>query len=130
MKLRSKSAVAAVLIAVFSIAFLDSTAQADNASGVAYRTVTIDDVDIFYREAGDPGRPTILLLHGFPTSSHMYRDLITELADEFHLWRPITQAMASVPCQVSMNSNIRSTMSRMSWSDLSTPLGSIVTACT
>ena len=88
MKLRSKSAVAAVLIAVFSIAFLDSTAQADNASGVAYRTVTIDDVDIFYREAGDPGRPTILLLHGFPTSSHMYRDLITELADEFHLVAP------------------------------------------
>jgi pimeloyl-ACP methyl ester carboxylesterase len=50
--------------------------------------MTIEDVEIFYREAGDPKRPTILLLHGFPTSSHMFRDLITELADEFHLVAP------------------------------------------
>ena len=77
-----------VIIAIFSIAFVDSTARADNAPGVSYRTVSIDDVDIFYREAGDPSRPTILLLHGFPTSSHMFRDLITELADEFHLIAP------------------------------------------
>jgi len=76
------------IIVIFSFAFVDSTARADNASGVAYRTVTIDEVDIFYREAGDPNRPTILLLHGFPTSSHMFRDLITELADDFHLVAP------------------------------------------
>ena len=77
-----------VIIAVLSIAFIDSTARADNASGVTYRSVVIDGVDIFYREAGDPSRPTILLLHGFPTSSHMFRDLLTELADEFHLVAP------------------------------------------
>jgi pimeloyl-ACP methyl ester carboxylesterase len=52
--------------------------------GVSYKTVTIDGLDIFYREAGNPKNPTILLLHGFPTSSHMFRDLIPELADEFH----------------------------------------------
>ena len=77
-----------VIIAVLSIAYIDSTARADNASGVTYRSVAIDGVDIFYREAGDPSRPTILLLHGFPTSSHMFRDLITELADDFHLVAP------------------------------------------
>ena len=83
-----KLIIALLMIVLFGIAFIDSVARADNASGVTYRTVTIDDVDIFYREAGDPDRPTILLLHGFPTSSHMFRDLITELADEYHLVAP------------------------------------------
>jgi pimeloyl-ACP methyl ester carboxylesterase len=77
-----------LMIVVLAIAAVDSTARADNAPGVTYKTVTIDSVDIFYREAGDPSRPTLLLLHGFPTSSHMFRDLITELADEFHLVAP------------------------------------------
>ncbi|MDH3614894.1 MAG: alpha/beta hydrolase [Gammaproteobacteria bacterium] len=80
--------VSLLLLIAFSIAYIDSAARAENASGVAYRTVTIEGVDIFYREAGDPNRPTILLLHGFPTSSHMFRDLITELADEYHLVAP------------------------------------------
>jgi pimeloyl-ACP methyl ester carboxylesterase len=40
-----------------------------------YKTVTVDGVNIFYREAGSANDPTILLLHGFPTSSHMYRNL-------------------------------------------------------
>ena len=77
-----------IIIVALSIAFGGSRAIAENLSSVAYRTVTIEDVDIFYREAGDPNRPTILLLHGFPTSSHMFRDLITELADEYHLIAP------------------------------------------
>src|SRR6516164_77883 len=55
---------------------------------VAHRTVNIDGVDIFYREAGPKDAPTILLLHGFPTSSHMFRSLIPALADEFHLVAP------------------------------------------
>ena len=53
-----------------------------------YRTVSIDGLDIFYREAGSRANPTILLLHGFPTSSHMFRNLISELADRFHLVAP------------------------------------------
>ncbi|HEV8591493.1 MAG TPA: hypothetical protein VGQ55_05265, partial [Pyrinomonadaceae bacterium] len=40
-------------------------------TNTAYKTVKIDGLDIFYREAGDPSKPTILLLHGFPASSHM-----------------------------------------------------------
>ncbi|MEH2117761.1 alpha/beta fold hydrolase [Nostoc sp.] len=53
-----------------------------------YRTVSIDGLDIFYREAGSRDHPTILLLHGFPTSSHMFRNLIPALADKFHLVAP------------------------------------------
>lgn len=51
-------------------------------------TVSIDSLDIFYREAGSRNHPTILLLHGFPTSSHMFRNLIPALADQFHLVAP------------------------------------------
>jgi pimeloyl-ACP methyl ester carboxylesterase len=67
---------------------LQSTAQAENVPNVSYRTITVENVDIFYREAGNPKNPTILLLHGFPTSSHMFRDLIAELADQYHLIAP------------------------------------------
>jgi pimeloyl-ACP methyl ester carboxylesterase len=55
---------------------------------VAHRTVQIDGLDIFYREAGPKEAPTVLLLHGFPTSSHMFRHLIPALADAFHLVAP------------------------------------------
>lgn len=58
------------------------------ATQVMHRSVQIDGLDIFYREAGSRGNPTILLLHGFPTSSHMFRDLIPELADDYHLIAP------------------------------------------
>ena len=53
-----------------------------------HKTIEIDGLDIFYREAGDPNNPTILLLHGFPTSSHMFRNLIPALVEEFHLIAP------------------------------------------
>ncbi|MBU8829395.1 alpha/beta fold hydrolase [Mycolicibacterium goodii] len=56
--------------------------------GTRHRTVSIDGLDVFYREAGDPSRPTLLLLHGFPSSSHMFRDLIPALADDYHLVAP------------------------------------------
>jgi pimeloyl-ACP methyl ester carboxylesterase len=55
---------------------------------VAYQTVKIDGLDIFYREAGPKDAPAILLLHGFPTSSHMYRNLISALSDNYHLIAP------------------------------------------
>ena len=57
-------------------------------NSVHYRTVEVSGLEIFYREAGDPKSPTILLLHGFPTSSHMFRDLIPLLADRYHLVAP------------------------------------------
>ena len=53
-----------------------------------YHSVNVDGLDVFYREAGNPADPTLLLLHGFPTSSHMFRDLIPLLADRFHLVAP------------------------------------------
>ena len=55
---------------------------------VEYRTVEIDGLEVFYREAGPKDGPTILLPHGFPTSSHMFRNLMPALADEFHMVAP------------------------------------------
>jgi pimeloyl-ACP methyl ester carboxylesterase len=56
--------------------------------GTHYRTANAGDHKIFYRESGDPAHPNLLLLHGFPTSSHMFRDLIPLLADRFHIVAP------------------------------------------
>jgi pimeloyl-ACP methyl ester carboxylesterase len=53
-----------------------------------YHTASVDGLKLFYREAGDPKAPTVLLLHGFPTSSHMYRELIPALADRYHVVAP------------------------------------------
>jgi pimeloyl-ACP methyl ester carboxylesterase len=55
---------------------------------VTFGNVDVDGTDIFYREAGNSARPTVLLLHGFPTSSHMFRDLIPELAGHYHVVAP------------------------------------------
>jgi pimeloyl-ACP methyl ester carboxylesterase len=55
---------------------------------VRYRTQAIDNIEIFYREAGSPSAPTVLLLHGFPTSSHMFRELIPRLAQRYHVVAP------------------------------------------
>ena len=54
----------------------------------SYHSRKINGVEIFYREAGDKQKPTVLLLHGYPTSSHMFRNLINDLADDFHLIAP------------------------------------------
>ena len=50
-----------------------------------YRSVNVDGLDVFYREAGNPDAQTLLLLHGFPTSGHMFRDLIPLLSNRFHI---------------------------------------------
>ena len=55
---------------------------------IRYRTQRVGDVDVFYREAGPLSAPTILLLHGFPTASHMFRDLIPDLAQDYHVIAP------------------------------------------
>jgi pimeloyl-ACP methyl ester carboxylesterase len=53
-----------------------------------YRTKKVDGINIFYREAGPPSAPVVLLLHGFPTSSHMFRNLIPALSDRYHVIAP------------------------------------------
>src|SRR6267142_5223760 len=63
--------------------------QAPQASPtVFYRSVSVDGVSIFYREAGRPDAPTLLLLHGFPSSSRMYEPLLTRLSAYYHLVAP------------------------------------------
>ena len=57
-------------------------------SAISYHTVDIDGVKVFYREAGPKDAPTVLLLHGFPSSSHMFRNLIPKLADRYHVIAP------------------------------------------
>jgi pimeloyl-ACP methyl ester carboxylesterase len=58
------------------------------STDVSYRTISINGIDLFYREAGPADGPTVLLLHGWPASSHMFRDLIPKLADRFHVVAP------------------------------------------
>ncbi|WP_299276435.1 alpha/beta hydrolase [uncultured Psychroserpens sp.] len=53
-----------------------------------YNTIDVDGLDIFYREAGPKNAPTLILLHGYPTSSHMFRNLIKDLSSEYHLIAP------------------------------------------
>lgn len=74
---------------------LPARAQADQTPVVAqapatvhYRSATIDGVKVFYREAGPADGPVVLLLHGFPTSSHMFRNLIPTLADRYRVIAP------------------------------------------
>ncbi|MFM0433452.1 alpha/beta hydrolase [Paraburkholderia aspalathi] len=57
-------------------------------SAISYRYADVDHIKVFYREAGRPTAPKLLLLHGFPSSSHMFRDLIPLLAEHFHIVAP------------------------------------------
>jgi len=80
------------MLAALSLGIAAMTAQAAPAQQTApivkYQKVQVKDTKVFYREAGDPRKPTILLLHGFPTSSFMYRDLIPILATKYHVVAP------------------------------------------
>ena len=64
------------------------TANKTSDMKVTYHQIEAGNCTVFYREAGDPNKPTILLLHGFPSASHMFRDLMPLLADEYHLIAP------------------------------------------
>ena len=81
----SKSIAAAGL----AVSLLVGGAQSANATSVVhYRYEQVGDVKVFYREAGNPSAPTVLLLHGFAASSFMFRDLIPQLADRYHVIAP------------------------------------------
>lgn len=80
----TKLAIAAVFI-LASVS--DGTAGVSN-NPTEHRTLMIDGVSVFYREAGPKDAPVVLLLHGFPTSSHMFRNLIPALSDRYHVVAP------------------------------------------
>lgn len=63
-----------------------------------FKTIKVDGLDIFYREAGEENKPSILLLHGFPSSSHMFRDLMNDLAADYHLVAPDYQGFGQSSC--------------------------------
>lgn len=80
-----------VLVAL--IVFLGSQGYSSDANAAKryptlYKTIKIDGLNIFYREAGPKNKPTIVLLHGFPTSSHMFRNLIPALSSKYHVIAP------------------------------------------
>lgn len=89
-----RSTVLALVLAAASVASTSHasgtpTRPAPHADTVVHhRRVQVEGVELFYREAGPRNAPTLLLLHGFPTSSHMYRDLIPLLADRYHVIAP------------------------------------------
>lgn len=65
-----------------------SDVQDIDINRVRYQTIKIEGQDIFYRETGSPAQPAILLLHGFPSSSHMFRNLLIALGGKYHLVAP------------------------------------------
>ncbi len=92
-----KSAIGIAAIAVLSLglfSFENSTNDEaivkvkEKTQATLHKTVKVNDLNIFYREAGDVNKPTILLLHGYPTSSHMFRNLITDLSVRYHVLAP------------------------------------------
>jgi pimeloyl-ACP methyl ester carboxylesterase len=76
------------LLSVVSAAPPGASTTTTAAVAVQHKTIKIDGLDVFYREAGPSGAPVVLLLHGFPTSSHMFRNLMPALADRFRLVAP------------------------------------------
>lgn len=84
-----KQAILTMVVLTFvSTTVFEVQAEAVNDTQVLHRTIKVDGLDIFYREAGPKDAPTVLLLHGFPTSSHMFRNLIPALADKYHVVAP------------------------------------------
>jgi pimeloyl-ACP methyl ester carboxylesterase len=76
------------LVLIISCASIPSSQQAVWPAKTFYRYQMVGDQRIFYREAGDPNAPTILLLHGYPSSSHTYRELIPLLSGRYHIIAP------------------------------------------
>src|SRR5271156_946688 len=85
-----KTAAVAIFTAISLLgsALADSPAPPDDVKATKYRSMQIDGLTVAYREAGPPEAPTVLLLHGFPSSSRMYQRLLPLLSDRYHLVAP------------------------------------------
>ena len=77
-----------LMLLTMEISVFGQTMEQSNPTRVTYNTVKVGGVEVFYREAGPRDAPVLLLLHGFPTSSHMFRNLIPQLADKYHVIAP------------------------------------------
>lgn len=78
-----------IIFSLTLFAFALANAQTNNSNTMMkYQKVQVEDCNVFYREAGSTDKPTLLLLHGFPSSSAMFRELMPELADRYHLIAP------------------------------------------
>ncbi len=93
--LKSVLGIAAIALISFGSLSFESPKNNDQTSNIEvtknptlHKNVIVNGVNIFYREAGDVNKPTILLLHGYPTSSHMFRNLITDLSVQYHVLAP------------------------------------------
>jgi len=84
----SRSRTALTLAAMFWVLSAAEVEAQVQRSDTHHRTIQVDGVELFYREAGPPDAPVVVLLHGFPTSSHMFRDLIPALADRYRVIAP------------------------------------------
>ena len=77
-----------MVLATFMVQSQEEKSNKEVDIAMKYKTTTIDNLNIFYREAGNPSKPKILLLHGFPSSSRMYNDLMISLAEDYYLIAP------------------------------------------
>lgn len=78
-----------ITLVLFSLIMtMTMTTMAQQKFGISYHFQQVGNVKVFYREAGDPQKPTILLMHGFPSSSVQFRELMPELMDDYHLIAP------------------------------------------
>lgn len=77
-----------ILLAATALAASLSATAAEDKTQVRYQSLDVQGVNVFYREAGSPQAPTVLLLHGFGASSYMFRDLMPKLAEKYHVIAP------------------------------------------
>ena len=85
---KMKKLIVLLAIVLSCVACQMNSTNSNKQMKVTYHQIKAGNCTIFYREAGDPQKPTILLLHGFPSASHMFRDLIPLLAEDYHLIAP------------------------------------------
>jgi alpha-beta hydrolase superfamily lysophospholipase len=86
--MKSRMLIAAAGVAGLCLECVPGQSVASISSSTTYHTISVGGVNVFYREAGPKDAPTLLLLHGFPSSSGMFATLIPLLADRFHVVAP------------------------------------------
>ena len=106
-----------------------ATAPGEALAETRYHIIDVGGLDIFYREAGPAGAPVVLLLHGFPTSSRMFRNLIPMLADKYRVVAPDYPAFGHSAVPSRANSTIRTPTFRRWWRRCSRSSGSRASPC-